>query len=61
MSDRVLVMKDGRVVEHGTAEAVFTDPQAPYTRELLGALTRLETSPAGDDPRPIPPPDGDRP
>jgi peptide/nickel transport system ATP-binding protein len=47
MSDRVLVMKDGRVVEHGSADAVFTRPQAAYTRELLRALTRLETSAAG--------------
>ncbi|QEE61081.1 ABC transporter ATP-binding protein [Salinibacterium sp. dk2585] len=42
VSDRVLVMKDGRVVEHGDADAVFTAPQQPYTRQLIASLPRLE-------------------
>jgi len=37
MSHRVLVMKDGRIVEEGTAEAVFGSPREGYTRELLAA------------------------
>ncbi|MGG7565732.1 ABC transporter ATP-binding protein [Rhodovulum sp. DZ06] len=37
LSHRILVMKQGDVVESGTAEQVFTDPQHPYTRELLKA------------------------
>ncbi len=37
MSHRVLVMKDGRVVEEGTADAVFDSPREAYTRELLAA------------------------
>jgi len=41
MSDRILVMKEGRVVESGTADQVFERPQAPYTRRLLTALPRL--------------------
>jgi peptide/nickel transport system ATP-binding protein len=41
VSDDVLVMKDGRVVERGTAEDVFERPQQPYTRELVSALPRL--------------------
>ncbi|WP_439677335.1 dipeptide ABC transporter ATP-binding protein [Embleya sp. MST-111070] len=40
VSDRILVMKDGRVVESGDAERVFTRPEAPYTRELLAAIPR---------------------
>ncbi|MFI6581771.1 dipeptide ABC transporter ATP-binding protein [Embleya sp. NPDC050493] len=40
VSDRILVMKDGRVVESGDAERVFTRPEAPYTRELLAAVPR---------------------
>jgi peptide/nickel transport system ATP-binding protein len=42
VSDRVLVMKDGRVVEAGTAEQIFKTPQAEYTQALLAALPRLE-------------------
>ena len=41
MSDRVLVMKDGRVVESGDADDVFERPQDPYTQRLLTALPRL--------------------
>jgi peptide/nickel transport system ATP-binding protein len=41
MSDRILVMKDGRVVESGTADEVFEHPQDPYTQRLLTALPRL--------------------
>jgi peptide/nickel transport system ATP-binding protein len=41
MSDRILVMKDGRVVESGTADEVFERPVDPYTQRLLTALPRL--------------------
>jgi len=37
MADTVLVMKSGRVVEGGATEAIFADPQARYTRELMAA------------------------
>ncbi|MFJ9697902.1 dipeptide ABC transporter ATP-binding protein [Kitasatospora sp. NPDC101183] len=37
-SDRVLVMKDGEVVEEGKVEEVFGRPRHPYTRQLLAAL-----------------------
>ena len=41
MAHRVLVMKDGDVVEEGDAEALFAAPKADYTRALLAAA-RLE-------------------
>jgi len=37
MSHRVMVMKDGNVIEEGEAEALFAAPQQAYTRELLAA------------------------
>jgi peptide/nickel transport system ATP-binding protein len=39
--DRVLVMKDGAVVEAGRVEQVFTAPSHPYTADLLAAVPRL--------------------
>jgi oligopeptide/dipeptide ABC transporter ATP-binding protein len=41
-ADRVLVMYAGRVVEQGTLEEIFYDPQHPYTWGLMGSLTRLD-------------------
>jgi microcin C transport system ATP-binding protein len=37
MSHRVMVMKQGDVVETGTAQQIFENPKHPYTRELLAA------------------------
>ena len=41
MSDRIFVMKDGRFVESGGAEALIRNPQSPYTKKLLDAVPRL--------------------
>ncbi|WP_019160029.1 ABC transporter ATP-binding protein [Brevibacterium senegalense] len=41
MADRILVMKQGRVVEEGTAQQIFSAPQHPYTRQLLDAVPHL--------------------
>ncbi len=41
IADRVLVMKDGRVVEEGDVHAVFTAPRHPYTERLLASLPAL--------------------
>ncbi|MDF9716910.1 ABC transporter ATP-binding protein [Nocardioides sp. ChNu-153] len=38
MADRMIVMKDGRVVERGATTDVFTRPQHPYTQQLLAAV-----------------------
>ena len=37
LSHKVMVMKSGDVVEAGTAEQIFSDPQTDYTRELMRA------------------------
>lgn len=37
MSDRVIIMKDGRFVESGDVDSVYFSPQHPYTKELLMA------------------------
>ena len=37
LSDEILVMRQGRVVEHGDAEQIVTAPVEPYTRELMSA------------------------
>jgi oligopeptide/dipeptide ABC transporter ATP-binding protein len=42
VADRVLVMYGGRVVEEGTLDELFYNPQHPYTWGLLGSLTRLD-------------------
>jgi microcin C transport system ATP-binding protein len=43
LADMVMVLKDGRVVEHGPADAIFTAPSAPYTRALMAAAFDLAT------------------
>jgi oligopeptide/dipeptide ABC transporter ATP-binding protein len=42
IADRVLVMYAGKVVEQGTLDEIFYDPQHPYTWGLLGSLTRID-------------------
>jgi oligopeptide/dipeptide ABC transporter ATP-binding protein len=42
IADRVVVMYAGMVVEQGSLEQVFYDPQHPYTWGLLGSLARVD-------------------
>jgi peptide/nickel transport system ATP-binding protein/oligopeptide transport system ATP-binding protein len=42
IADRVIVMYAGRVVEQGTLDEIFYDPQHPYTWGLLGSITRVD-------------------
>ncbi|MFI9719132.1 ABC transporter ATP-binding protein [Streptomyces sp. NPDC052396] len=41
VSDRLVVMKGGRIVEEGPADTVYEQPQHPYTQGLLAAVPRL--------------------
>jgi oligopeptide/dipeptide ABC transporter ATP-binding protein len=65
IADRVLVMYAGRVVETGTLEQIFYDPQHPYTWGLLGSVMRLDRPRAerlaqirGQPPSLLAPPEG---
>jgi peptide/nickel transport system ATP-binding protein len=67
MSDRVLVMYLGKVVEHGPVESIYGNPRHPYTRALLGAMPSMDpdrrgehVTLSGDPPNPINPPPGCR-
>ncbi|WP_309131683.1 ABC transporter ATP-binding protein [Brevibacterium sp.] len=48
MADRIIVMRSGRVVESGTADEIFYDPQHPYTKQLLEAVPHLGTEIEGE-------------
>ena len=67
VSDRVVVMYLGRIVEAGEVGAIFRRPRHPYTQALLRAMPSMDpdrrtaVSPlSGDPPNPINPPSGCR-
>jgi peptide/nickel transport system ATP-binding protein len=67
MSDRVMVMYLGRVVETGPVEEIYRHPRHPYTRALFASKPTLdpdrrttEMPLTGDPPNPINPPSGCR-
>ncbi len=49
IADRVCVMHQGKIVESGYTEDIFTNPQHDYTRHLLSAEPKGEPLPAQDD------------
>ena len=64
MADRIAVMYAGKIVEYGTAEEVFYNPQHPYTWALLASMPDLDTNEKldaipGTPPNMIYPPVGD--
>src|SRR3954454_24352691 len=67
LSDRVMVMYLGKVVEIGDVDTIYDDPRHPYTRALLSAMPSMdprkrtrEAPIQGDPPNPIDPPSGCR-
>ncbi|MCU1420804.1 MAG: transporter ATP-binding protein [Microbacteriaceae bacterium] len=46
LADKVIVMKDGVIVESDTVETIFNSPKHPYTQELLAAVPHLGTGSA---------------
>jgi peptide/nickel transport system ATP-binding protein len=64
ISDRVLIMYLGRIVESGPTEEIFASPNHPYTRALLAEVATLEPKKKifvpirGEIPSPIAPPSG---
>ncbi|CCQ92705.1 oligopeptide ABC transporter (ATP-binding protein) [[Clostridium] ultunense Esp] len=42
MSDRVIVMYAGQLLEEGAVDEIFKNPKHPYTRKLLGSVPRLD-------------------
>ena len=64
MADRIAVMYAGKIVEYGTAEEIFYNPQHPYTWALLSSMPDLDTNERldaipGTPPNMIYPPVGD--
>jgi peptide/nickel transport system ATP-binding protein len=43
IADRILVMRHGRIVEHGTSHQVLTAPRHDYTRQLLASVPSMRT------------------
>lgn len=41
MSDKIMVMKQGKVVEYGKAEDIINSPQAEYTKTLLASVPQI--------------------
>ncbi len=64
LSDRVMIMYLGRIVEEAPTEALFATPNHPYTQALLAEVPRLEakrrayTPVKGEIPSPLNPPSG---
>ncbi|WP_050420764.1 dipeptide ABC transporter ATP-binding protein [Bradyrhizobium tropiciagri] len=45
ISDRIIVMREGRIVDCGTTEEIFINPRSEYTRSLIAAMPRFVCDP----------------
>ena len=53
VAERVYVMQNGEIVEHGATAEVFEHPQHPYTQHLLAAEPKGQPDPVDDDAKPV--------
>ena len=42
-AERIMIMKDGRIIEQGTHDDIFLNPVHPYTRQLVNSVSGIET------------------
>ncbi|OJW47220.1 MAG: microcin ABC transporter ATP-binding protein [Alphaproteobacteria bacterium 41-28] len=49
MADRIVVMKDGEMVEEGGTDTIFAHPKSPYTRHLINSFPKGEAVPASSE------------
>jgi microcin C transport system ATP-binding protein len=47
LANDIIVMRNGKVVEHGPAAAVFENPKTDYTRALMAAAFDIAAAPEG--------------
>ncbi|RVD58306.1 ABC transporter ATP-binding protein [Mesorhizobium sp. M2D.F.Ca.ET.185.01.1.1] len=47
LANDVIVMRNGRIMEAGPSEQIFSSPQTDYTRALMAAAFKIETAPTG--------------
>jgi microcin C transport system ATP-binding protein len=47
LANEVIVMRNGKVVEHGPSEQIFKAPRSAYTQALIAAAFNIETAPEG--------------
>ncbi|WP_193334835.1 ABC transporter ATP-binding protein [Devosia beringensis] len=55
LANRLIVMRDGKIVEQGDAAAIFAAPQQDYTRTLMAAAFNLAAPPIRDQAPPVAP------
>ena len=54
MADRIIVMKNGRIIETGDADKIFTNPQTAYTSSLIEAIPHPDEGSSGSGAEPAP-------
>ena len=47
LANRVMVMRQGKIIEEGNVEQIFDAPETDYTKALMAAALRMETAPEG--------------